>query len=61
MTTNNTTQQTVNASYVLKPAKGEIKVVITTKKEVERKLTVKPSYVKTRYSIDTNGGGYTGL
>lgn len=61
MTTKNTTQPTVNASYVLNPAKGEIKMVVTAKKEVERKVSVKPSYVKTHYSIDSNGGGYTGL
>jgi hypothetical protein len=61
MATQNSTQATVNASYVINPSKGEIKVVVSTKKETEKTIQVKPTYVKTRYSIDTNGGGYTGL
>jgi hypothetical protein len=61
MATQNSTQQTVSASYVINSAKGEVKVVVSTKKETEKTIQVKPTYVKTRYSIDTNGGGYTGL
>ncbi|HEU4902265.1 MAG TPA: hypothetical protein VFT06_05710 [Flavisolibacter sp.] len=63
MITKNASQPVVNASYVINPAKGEIKMVVTTKKETEKKTSLKtqPAFVKTYYSIDTNGGGYTGL
>lgn len=61
MTTNTTNQTTLNASYGLNPANGEIKVVVTRKKEADVKLQTRIRYVKTHYSIDTNGGGYTGL
>ena len=61
MATQNSTQPTVSASYVVTPSKGEVKVLVSTKKETEKKNYIAPVYVKTRYSIDTNGGGYTGL
>jgi archaellum component FlaG (FlaF/FlaG flagellin family) len=63
MTTTNTTQTSVNASYVMNPAKAGIKVVVTRKNENENKVQVKTKtrFVKRYYSIDTNGGGYTGL
>ncbi|WP_121354679.1 hypothetical protein [Flavisolibacter nicotianae] len=63
MTTKNANQTTVSTAYVVNPAKGEIKLVMTTSKEKEVKTPVdaQPKYVKTYYSIDTNGGGYAGL
>ena len=61
MATQNSTQPTVSASYVITPSKGEVKVLVSTKKETENKNLVAPIYVKTRYSIDCNGGSYTGL
>lgn len=61
MATQNSTQPTVSATYVINPVKGEVKVLVSTKKETEKKNHITPVYVKTRYSIDTNGGGYTGL
>lgn len=63
MAAKNTFQTSVNASYVLHPAKGEVKVVVSAEKEKEPKAAVdaKTIYVKTYFSIDGNGGGYMGL
>jgi hypothetical protein len=61
MTTKTQSQATVNASYVVNPANGEIKVVVAKKNENEAKPLPKVKFNKTYYSIDTNGGGYTGL
>ena len=64
MTTKNATQATVNASYVLNPANGEIKVMISGKENKEAKkssATINGFAKNTRYSIYNNGGGYTGL
>lgn len=51
----------MNASYVVNPANGQLKVVVTTKNETEAKPLPKIKFNKTYYSIDTDGGGYTGL
>lgn len=64
MTTKNATQATVTASYVLNPANGEVKVMVSSKEKKEAKKTLKTvtGFAKnTRYSIYNNGGGYTGL
>lgn len=61
MTTKTSNQTALDASYVVNPANGEIKVVVKTKKEGEGRLPLRAAFVKTHYSIDTNGGGYTGL
>ncbi len=63
MTTQNANQAYVNASYVVNPAKGEVKVVVTKKKDSENGIQrkTKTTFTKTYYSIDTNGGGYAGL
>lgn len=61
MTTKTLNQTSVNASYVMNPANGQIKVVVTKKNETEAKPLPKIKFNKTYYSIDTNGGGYTGL
>lgn len=64
MTTENTTNATVNASYVVNPANGEIKVIVSNKEKKEMKKSLKTiaGFAKnTRYSIYNNGGGYTGL
>lgn len=64
MTTKNATQATVNASYILNPANGEVKVMVSNreKKEAKKPLTTITGFAKnTRYSIYNNGGGYTGL
>ena len=61
MTTKTTNQATVNASYVVNPANGEIKVVVTKKAEKEVIAVPKITFQKTRYSFDSTDGGYTGL
>lgn len=65
MTTANTTLATVNASYLVNPSNGEIKVMVSninTKKEEKKTLKTISGFAKnTRYSIYNNGGGYTGL
>lgn len=55
-------QSSLDATYVINPASGEMKVVVKTKNENDTLVaTHQAAYVKTHYSIDTNGGGYTGL
>lgn len=64
MPTKNTSEKTINAAYIVNPAQGNVKVVVTTKKEAEKETPIKPvaAFAKTlRYSIDSVGGGYTGL
>ena len=64
MATKNTTQATVNASYIMNTSTGEVTVKVSAKSEKERKTAAKPaaSFAKNiRYSIYNNGGGYTGL
>lgn len=65
MATQNTNQSTINATYVVNPTKGDIKVVVkTAKKEAEKHTTTKPAarFAKNlRYSINGVSGGYTGL
>ena len=62
MATKNTTPATVNASYVINPVKGEVKIVVTEKKETKKVMQPLAGFAKnTRYSIYNNGGGYTGL
>lgn len=61
MTTKTPSQSTVNANYVVNPSNGQIKVVVTKKAETEAKTMPKISFFKTRYSFDSNDGGYTGL
>lgn len=62
MSNQNTNQAAVNASYVVNSSKGEIKVVVTTKKATAKELKTVTGFAKnTRYSIYNNGGGYTGL
>lgn len=65
MTTENTTQAIVNASYVINPTNGTVKVMVSNKsnkKEVKQSVKVAGGFAKnTRYSIYNNGGGYTGL
>ena len=62
--TTNTNQAPVNTAYVMNPVNGEVKVIVTSKKEEETPNPAKPldGFAKnTRYSIYNNGGGYTGL
>lgn len=61
MNKNTSNQSLLNATYVMNPANGEMKVVVKTRKENETELPAHTAYVKTHYSIDTDGGGYTGL
>jgi hypothetical protein len=62
MTTQNSTQATVSASYVVNHAKGEVNVIVTTKKEPLKEAKPVMAFAKNkRYSIYNNGGGYTGL
>ena len=64
MTTENTTQATLNASYVINASNGEVKVMVSSKniKETKKTLNVAGGFAKnSRYSIYNNGGGYTGL
>ncbi len=64
MTTPNINELIVETSYIVNPAKSELKVVVTSKKENKSAKHAKavPSFAKnTRYSIYNNGGGYTGL
>ncbi len=64
MTTENTMHATLNASYVLNPSNGEVKLIVnnTSKKEAKKSLKTVTGFAKnTRYSIYNNGGGYTGL
>jgi len=61
MTTKTPSKITVNANYVVNPANGQIKVVVTKTSEKEVKAMPKISYIKTRYSFDSTDGGYTGL
>jgi hypothetical protein len=62
MTTTNTTETTIKATYVLNPEKGQIKILVTNKKEVNNAEKQVAAFAKnTRYSIYNNGGGYTGL
>lgn len=63
MTTENTLQAMSNTSYVVNQTNGNVKMLVTSKKQ-EAKATQKPilNFAKnTRYSIYNNGGGYTGL
>ncbi|MBB1284062.1 hypothetical protein HRH25_06730 [Flavisolibacter sp. BT320] len=63
-TTTNTTQSTVNASFVVNAINGEVKVIVANQKEEENTKQAQPisGFAKnTRYSIYNNGGGYTGL
>lgn len=62
-TATNTSQTTVNPAIVVNSAKGDVKMIVTTKKE-EVSNPAKPvsGFAKnTRYSINNNGSGYTGL
>lgn len=62
MTTENTPQVTVNASYVLNKTTGEVNVKVTSKKEMKTGAKPTGAFAKNiRYSIYNNGGGYTGL
>ena len=64
MTKQNTNQTTINTAYVINPAKGEVKLVVTTKTEEtkEKQLKTNAGFAKNlRYSLNSNGGGYTGL
>ena len=63
-TTTNTTQSTVNASFVVNAINGEVKVIVANQKEEENTKQDQPisGFAKnTRYSIYNNGGGYTAL
>ena len=52
----------MNASYVVNPAKGKVKVIVTIEKTPNKEMKVVAGFAKnTRYSIYNNGGGYTGL
>ena len=62
--TTNTNQAAVNATVVVNPSNGEVKVLVASKKEEKATNPAKPvmGFAKnTRYSIYNNGGGYTGL
>jgi hypothetical protein len=62
--TTNTNQAAVNATVVVNPSNGEVKVLVAGKKEEKATNPAKPvtGFAKnTRYSIYNNGGGYTGL
>ena len=61
MTTKTPSQAAVNANYVVNPVNGQIKVVVTKKAEIEKKVIPRISFTKTRYSFDSTDGGYTGL
>jgi hypothetical protein len=64
MVAKNTTETTLSATYVINPTKGNVKVVVTTKKEAEKETSAKPVAnfaPNKRYSINSIGGGYTGL
>jgi uncharacterized protein YktA (UPF0223 family) len=62
MATKNVNNATINASYVVNATNGEIKVVVSSKKEEKKTEKTVAAFAKnTRYSIYNNGGGYTGL
>ena len=62
MTTKETNPLNVNASYVVNQTSGEVKVVVSKVKESKKPVKVVAAFAKnTRYSINNNGGGYSGL
>lgn len=63
-TTTNANQVVANASFVVNPVNGNVRVIVTNQKQEEIKKQTQPitGFAKnTRYSIYNNGGGYTGL
>lgn len=64
MTSKNTIQTPANTSYVLNPTNGNVNVMASKKKEEQKEKSGKAvaGFAKNlRYSINSNGGGYTGL
>ena len=64
MTQQNTNPTTINTAYVINPTNGNVNVVVSKKADLKNENEVKaiPEFAKNlRYSLNSNGGGYSGL